>query len=78
MNPISVIRKSTIRVRTDEPDNLNYKNDACRADTSKGLSHLLEGTTLEEVLGQPDLHFVHAGIIRRALVDGYVRFPATS
>ena len=74
MYPISATRTSTVSVRDDGSDDLSYtRNAAHRTDTFEGYGHLLENTTLEEVLGEPDLHNLHINVIRRALVHGY--FP---
>jgi hypothetical protein len=74
MTPLPATRKSTISARTDTLDQLK---SFCAADYGtdlpKGLGHLLENITLEEVLGQPELDHLQVEMFRRVLVDG--RFP---
>ena len=76
MYPISATRTSTVHIRTDRSDQLNdTRNAANRTDPFEGYGHLLESTTLEDVLGQPDLDDRQIHVIRRALVHGF--FPCS-
>lgn len=77
MYPILATRTSTISVRNDDADDLDYTRVATyRTDTFKGYGHLLEDMTLEEVLEQPDVGYDEKKTIHRALIDGY--FPCSS
>lgn len=74
MTPFTATRMSTISERYDTLNQLeSFCSADCGTDLSKGWSHLLEGTTLEEVLRQPDLDQLQVEMFCRVLVDG--RFP---